>query len=119
MTSFKMKNVLFTVFRLLIFLVLAGKVLNWLLHFSVKTNQVLNVIMFTLIGIAYIVMGFVWDNKPSKAVIAACGVYLIGMNFFASTPALNIMAIVCIVTPLVMARLQKKDDSGVHVSKVE
>lgn len=93
-----MKNTFFTLFKILIAVVLFGKVLNWLLHFSDETNQILNTIMFSLIGISYLVYGFVWENKWLKTVVIACGVFLIVMNFFERNLVLDIIGIVCILT---------------------
>lgn len=114
-----MKNTLFTAFRNLIVLVLIGKVLNWFLDFSAVTNQILNITMFTLIGIAYIVMGYVWDNKFKKIVITTCGVLLIAINFFDNTVALDIIGIVCILIPMLIARFYKGEDGQMDVSKID
>ena len=46
-------------------IILIGKVSNWFLNFSEETNQILSAVMFILIGIAYIVDGFVSDRKQS------------------------------------------------------
>jgi len=103
-----MKNTVFTAFRILIFLILIGKVLNWFLNFSDETNKLLNIAMFTLIGVGYIVMGYVWDNKFKKIVITTCGAFLIIMNFFDNTVALGIIGIVCILIPMLIARFYKE-----------
>lgn len=110
-----MKNVLFTTFRILIFLVLIGKVLNWFLNFNDEANQILNMAMFTLIGIAYIVIGYVWDNKLLKVVIATCGMFLIVINFFKNNLALDIIGIVCILTPMLIARFYKRENGEMNV----
>lgn len=110
-----MKYALFTATRILIVFVLIGKVLNWLLNFSGETNKILNILMFTLIGIAYIVMGWVWDNKITKIVATTCGVFLIAMNFFHNTPLLNLVGIVCILTPMLIARFYKEGDEKMNM----
>ena len=110
-----MKNKLFTAFRILIFLVLVGKVLNWFLDFTDETNQVLNMMMFTLIGFSYIVMGFVWDNRLTKVLVTTCGIFLIAMNFFPDSAALDIIGIACLLTPMLIARFYQESD----VLKVE
>jgi hypothetical protein len=114
-----MKDVLFTATRILIFLVLLGKVLNWILDFSDETNSILDILMFTLIGIAYIVMGWVWGNKVTKIVATTCGVFLIAMNFFNNTPLLNLIGIVCILTPMLIARFYKKADGKMNMPRAE
>ena len=112
-----MKNALFTAFKILIFLVLIGKVLNWFLNFNDETNLVLNTAMFTLIGIAYIVMGYVWDNKFLKLIISTCGVFLITMNFFSNNLTLEIIGIICILTPMFIARFYKGKNGAMNVSE--
>ncbi len=102
-----MKNAFFTAFKFLIALVLIEKILNWFLKFSNETSQVLNIIMFSLIGIAYIAVGYVWNNKLLKTVILTCGVFLITMNFFDDNLILEIVRIVCILTPMLVARFNK------------
>ncbi len=114
-----MKDALFTATRILIFIVLLGKVLNWFLDFSHETNNILDIVMFTLIGIAYIVMGWVWDNKVTKVVAITCGVFLIAMNFFDNTPLLNLIGIVCILTPMLIARFYKEGDEKINLPGAE
>lgn len=106
-----MKQVFLKIFRILIALVLIAKILNWFLHFNHTTNQILNTIMFSLIGIAYIVMGTVWSNRFVKISITACGAFLIVMNFFNDHIALNIIGIACILTPVLIARFHKDPNS--------
>jgi hypothetical protein len=106
-----MKKTLNAVFTVLIFAVLIGKVLNWFLHFSDDTNRILNTAMFTLIGISYIVMGYVWDKMLFKVIMIACGVFLIARNFLGSNLVFDIMGIVCILVPMLIARFAtKKED---------
>ncbi|MBY0478982.1 MAG: hypothetical protein K2Q24_15145 [Chitinophagaceae bacterium] len=104
-----MKNILFTLFKILIAFVLVGKFLNWFLDFNDRTNQMLNSTMFTLIGITYIVMGNTWQHPFKKMTIITCGVYLIGMNFFNKHTALDIIGIICILVPMLIARFYKED----------
>lgn len=103
-----MKKTLHLVFTILIFAVLLGRMLGWVLHLNEEADKILNMGMFTLIGIAYLVMGFVWDNKLLQFIILICGVFLIGMNFLENNTILNIMGIVCILTPMIIARFDKK-----------
>jgi ABC-type siderophore export system fused ATPase/permease subunit len=112
-----MNNKLFIVFRILIALVLIGKMLNWFLEFSNETNRVLNILMFSLIGIAYIVMGYVWEHLLTKSVILTCGLFLIAMNFFTNSTLVNIMGIISILTPITIARLARDKEERVKVTK--
>lgn len=105
-----MKNILFTIFRILLALVILGKILNWFLNFNSEINDVLNIAMFSLIGIAYIGMGYVWKKSVIKIVIIACGVFLIVINFFRSSMVLDIIGIFCILIPMIIARFYKEKD---------
>lgn len=110
-----MKNKLFILFRILLIVVLVGKILNWFLKFDPGTNQILNRAMFCLIGIAYLVMGYVWDKKILKVLITACGIFLIVMNFVPGRTWLSILGIVCILVPMIIARFQKKENENVVI----
>ncbi|HYO20899.1 MAG TPA: hypothetical protein VER36_00755 [Flavisolibacter sp.] len=103
-----MKQTLHTIFTTLIFLVLGGKILSLILNFSDETDRILNTVMFTLIGIAYIVMGYVWDYRLLKIIITSCGLFLIGMNFFGNNVTLSIIGIFCVLIPMLIARFDKK-----------
>ncbi len=90
-------------------IILIGKVSNWFLNFSEKTNQILSAGMFILIGIAYIVDGFVSDRKLKKTILIVSGVYLIGMNFIYDFDLKPIIGIVCILTPMLIRRFLPKE----------
>jgi uncharacterized membrane protein (Fun14 family) len=112
-----MKKALYTVFSILIFLVLTGKALSWFLDLGDGTDRLLNVLMFTLIGIAYIVMGYAWDHKFLKIAITICGVFLIAMNFLRNNVALDVISIACILIPLLIARFYKAKNAGINVTE--
>ncbi len=114
-----MKNRLFTIFRICIFLVLFAKVLNWILHFSDETNSFLNMAMFFLIGIAYLVMGYLWDTIFTRIIITTCGLFLIAMNFVESSMFLNILRIFCILTPMLIARFSKEAQTEPALQKTQ
>lgn len=99
-----MKNPLITVFRMSIMVILAAKILNWFLHFSDETNRVLNIIMFSLIGTAYLVMGFKLENRLKRIIIMTCGIALIILNFFETNSIVSIAGILCILVPMLIAR---------------
>src|SRR3712207_1993317 len=106
-----MKNVLFTTFRILIALVLLGKIFNWFLKFGEETNQILNAAMFSLIGISYIVMGSIWEKRALRVLITGCGLFLIARNFFDENITLSIIAITCILVPMLVARFEKRGNA--------
>ncbi|WP_344713421.1 hypothetical protein [Winogradskyella damuponensis] len=99
-----MKKILHKIFLILIGIVLIGKISNWFLNYSDETNQIINTGMFTLIGIAYLVGGFVWNKKLINIIFIVCGIYLIGMNFIGDFALKSIIGIVCILTPMLTAR---------------
>ena len=90
-------------------IILIGKVSNWFLNFSEETNQILSAVMFILIGIAYIVDGFVSDRKLKKIILIVCGVYLIGMKFIYDFDLKPIIGIICILTPMLIRRFLPKE----------
>ncbi len=102
--AIEMKKILHKIFLTLIGIVLIGKISNWFLNYSDETNQILNAGMFTLIGIAYLVGGFVWDKKLVNIIFMTCGIYLIVMNFIGDFGLKSIIGIVCILTPMLIAR---------------
>lgn len=104
-----MKKTLFTIFRILIGIILVGKISNWFLNYSDETNQILNAGMFTLIGIAYLVGGFIWDKKLTNIIFLICGIYLIAMNFIDDFGLKSIIGIVCILTPMLIARFSPEE----------
>lgn len=87
--------------------VLAGKILNWLLHFNDTTNFILNTSMFSLIGIAYIVVGAIWDKRAGKVILIFCGLFLITYNFLPENIVFQIVGIACILVPMLIARFSK------------
>ncbi|QHI37380.1 hypothetical protein IMCC3317_27590 [Kordia antarctica] len=104
-----MKKILFTIFQILITIVFIGKISNWFLNYSDETNQILNVAMFTLIGIAYMYTGFIWDKKLIKTILIVCGLYLIVANFISDFYLKSIIGIVCILVPMLIIRFSHKE----------
>lgn len=105
-----MKKTLFIIFRVLIGIILIGKISNWFLNYSDETNQILNAGMFSLIGIAYLVGGFIWDKKLSNIIFLICGIYLIAMNFISDFGiSKSIIGIVCISIPMLIARFSPEE----------
>lgn len=104
-------KILLTIFRILIAIVLVAKISNWFFHFNDQTNSLLNTAMFSLIGMAYLAMGYIWDGKFLKVVIIACGLFLIVMNFLTPNNILDILGIACVLTPMLIARTYKEPKS--------
>jgi membrane-bound ClpP family serine protease len=103
-----MKKVLYLIYTVLVVAVLAGKVAGWVVHFDEGINKALNTAMFSLIGVAYIVMGFAWVNRQWQFLFFTCGAMLIIINFLQPGAVINIIGIVSIVVPLLVARFNKE-----------
>lgn len=112
-----MKGILNKIFLILIGIVLIGKISNWFLDYSDETNQILNAAMFTLIGIAYLAGGFVWDKKLNNIIFLVCGIYLIAMNFIGDFGLKSIIGIVCILTPMLIARFSPEETDEKELSE--
>lgn len=95
-------------FTSLIAVVLIAKMLNWLLNFSDETNFIINSLMFSLIGLAYVVYGIIWDKIIIKLIFLISGLYLIAMNFISKNTFLTILGIICILTPILIIRFLPK-----------
>jgi hypothetical protein len=105
-----MKKTLLKIFRVLIGVILIGKISNWFLNYSDETNHILNVGMFTLIGIAYLVGGFIWDRKLINIIFLISGLYLITMNFVNDFGLKHEIGIVCILIPMLIVRFLPEEN---------
>ena len=106
-----MKHFVPYILRAAIGIVLIGKVLNWFFHFNKQTGTLLNIAMFCLIGIFYVLVARGWTNKLIKYIFLFCGIFLIAMNFIPEHIIINIAGIICILTPLLIARFSKSDNT--------
>jgi hypothetical protein len=105
----KINSLLHKLFFFLIAIVLVAKVMNWFLHFSPEVNSIISTAMFSLIGIAYVYTGLHWNKKLIQTIFILCGIFLIGMNFLNETTWISIMAIICLLTPMVIGRISSKE----------
>jgi hypothetical protein len=105
----KPNSLLHKLFFFLIAIVLIAKIMNWFLNFSSEINTIINAAMFSLIGMAYIYTGLFWDKKLIQTIFILCGIFLIGMNFLNETTWISIMAIICLLTPMIIGRISSKD----------
>jgi uncharacterized membrane protein len=109
MTEFLRSNTL-KIYRILIGIVLIGKISNWFLNYSDETNKILSTAMFCLIGIAYLSFSWAFDKTILKLLLAICGMYLIIMNFIPDFSWNSIIGIVCILTPMIIGKFFTKED---------
>mgnify|MGYP005995152693 CR=1 FL=1 len=103
MTEF-LKNNTLKIYRILIGIVLIGKISNWFLNYSDETNKILNTAMFCLIGIAYLAFSWSFEKKILKLALAICGIYLVIMPFTTDFSWNSIIGIVCILTPMIIGK---------------
>lgn len=100
-----MKKRAIQAFQISVIIVLAAKLLGWIFDFSPSLDSAINLIMFSLIGIAYLFVGFKWSGAVQKWIILVCGGYLIIMNFLPQSMAIHLIGIACLLTPLFIARI--------------
>jgi len=112
-----MKNKFNITFAILFGIILIGRVSNWFLNFSEETNQILNTGMYTLLGIAYIVDGFVRNNKLRKVILILCGAYLIGMNFVGDFDIKSIIGTICLIIPMVIGLFIPEETDEIVLTK--
>ena len=99
-----MKKTLLKVFLIMIGIIIIGKISSWLINFNGETKQMLNTGMFTLIGIGFLVMSFIWNKKITKIIFIICGIYLILMNFIGDFDLKSVLGIISIITPFLINR---------------
>ena len=104
------KNNSIQIYRILIGIVLIGKISNWFLNYSDETNKLLNTVMFCLIGIAYLTFSWALDKAILKLIFVICGLYLIVMNFIPDFGWNSRIGITCILTPLVIGKFLPEED---------
>lgn len=107
----KTKRKLFAIYRILILVVGAGIVLTL---FIGKPNEGLNRIvlgaMCILIGIAWVVMGIVWDRVVIKLTALLSGVFLIVVAFLPPNDVLQFISLICILLPILLVRFSKDEE---------
>ncbi len=74
--------------------------------------------MFSLIGVAYVVVGFAWNNKFTKIIFITCGLFLIAMNFIEKNTILTIIGIICMLTPMLIGRFYKEKKVEVNTQEI-
>lgn len=97
----------FTIFRILIIATLIAQISTWFIDYPMNVKEGINMTMFILIGIFYIGMGILWDGWIWKLIMIACGAFLIAIQFIAQNDVLTILGIICVIVPLVLARVTK------------
>ncbi len=85
------------------------------MKFNEEANGIINMIMYCLIGIAYIVMAYVWKNTLTKIIIATCGIFLLVMNLLHESSILNVIGIFCLVIPMLISRFSKETNTEMEI----
>lgn len=99
------------IYLIFLAIILVGKISNWFFNYSDDTNAILNTVMFSVIGITYLIMAWAFEKALVKGIFVLCGVYLIVMNFIPAYSWNSILGIVCILTPLIIVKFLTQDDS--------
>ncbi len=102
-----MKKITEYIYFSLIAIIVLLKVLNWFLTFAPQYNSILNILMYSLIGIGFIYSGIRKNELIKRYVFILSGSYLIVFNFLYKTHILFIIAIICIVVPLIIMQFDK------------
>ena len=90
-------------------IILVGKISNWFLDYSDATVHVLNIAMFSMIGVVYLAFAWAFDRPILKLILGVCGIYLIFMNFIADYNWKSIVAIICMLTPMIIGRFMPNE----------
>lgn len=102
-----MKNTLLKIFGVCVALVLIAKMSHWIFKYDEKTVHIINLAMFSLIGIYYVIVSLTLDETRFKLLFVCCGLYLIVMNFLDEMTILSIIGIICILAPMLVGKYAK------------
>ena len=105
------KTIKITVFILLM-IVLIAKVSNWFFNFSEAIKNIIDIVMFCLIGFVYIFWSVYQPKMKYKGLLIVCGAVIILMNFIRSIVWIKIAGIVCILIPLILFQFQGNKEKG-------
>ena len=103
-----MKNLLriLTSLALIIFIANAS---SFIFSYNDSINDILNILMFSVIGLYYIIMSLSLVNNLYKFGILLCGVFLIIMNFLPENNFLLIIAVLSILLPMLIIRFSRNN----------
>jgi hypothetical protein len=103
--SKKIKNKAILIFQLLCGIVLIGVISDWFLNYSDETNHLISIVMFLLIGIAYLAFAWGVERKSLRAILLICGIFLIGRNFIDDSTLISGLTVLGVITPLLVLKL--------------
>lgn len=103
-----MKKQFNKIYIILLGIIIVGKLSNWFLNYSDKTNDLLNTVLFTLIGVGFVIESFTLYKKEFKLIFLICGIYLIAMNFIDNFQLKSLIGIVCTLLPILIKKFSSK-----------
>ncbi len=89
-------------------LILFAKISNWIFKFSDYANNIINTLMFTIIGISYLIYGFSLKSKLTKIILFISGIYLIIWNYYPENNLLTFLGILAIIIPILIGKFSKE-----------
>ena len=102
-----MKRSVYIVFLIALGIILLGKILNWFIEFSPVIESVLNVSMFSLVGLLYLAFAWAMDNKLTKLLFFLGGTFLLIYPWIDDpNDILGILAVLIVVLPLLLGKLK-------------
>ena len=103
-----MKNYIFPTLRIILIIVFTLIVISRFSDFGKEIERFLYGILFSVIGILYLIFGWAFSETKMKLSLILGGLFLIIMNFIPQNITIKIVVIICIVTPLILCRFSKE-----------
>lgn len=104
-----MKDKFLFLLRCIVIVILLLKISNWFLHYEKSTNAVISDVMFVTLGSYFLVLGSTIISKWRKYTIVLCGLYLIFSPLLPDNTVFEIIHLVILLTPFVIARVRKSE----------
>ena len=106
----KLSSRLIALLAILALLLLLTKISTYFISYSASTVEWINIGMFCLIGIGYLIYAFTLDKPGIQILVFTCGCFLIAMNFIQWEYA-SPLRIACILVPAYfIKRYSRKED---------
>lgn len=99
-----MKKILFKIVLGLIVLTLLAVVFSRVFNYSDEVKQMINTVMFSLVGVGYLLISSNMKKEINKSVFVVCGAYLIIMNFIELNTMFKVIGMLSIALPLLVSK---------------
>ncbi len=109
-----MKKYSFKLFKTIALLIFGAKFSNCIFNYSDTTNYIIDTLMFSFIGICYLIFGYSLEFKLNKIILILSGLYLIAWNFLPESNYLSAVGILAIVLPMLIGKFSKETKSLVE-----